>query len=451
MVRFIDRKEELEILEKDYKNLKNAFIVVYGRRRLGKTRLIDEFLKNKDSIRYTAADTSTRIQIREFQQALSNNMKDEFLAKQEIDSWGGLLAYLQKVLPKDKRLVIWIDEFSYLIKSDPAVTSYFQQFIDHFLRNSKIFLIISGSILGLMSEKILSNSSPLYGRRTRDLLMHPISFPYARQFLKMNFEDSLRTYFTLNGIPEYLLIAIKYNSYSAFISEEFLKRDGYFYREPFFLLSQEFKEIKIYFSIMNAIAYGNSKPTEIANFVGIKAREIYPYLELLIQYGFIARETPTGGDKKAGIYHIKDNFFDFWFNFVHKHRGEIESGAYKIKDNELETFFGKRFEVFIRETAGILVEGFEKWGRWWHKETEIDLVMLKSEKKEILFGECKWRSNVDGEMIVKTLMEKTKYMDWMKGERKEQYIIFAKSFKQKPKIGKAIDLKDMEKIFTVKD
>jgi AAA+ ATPase superfamily predicted ATPase len=206
----------------------------------------------------------------------------------------------------------------------------------------------------------------------------------------------------------------------------------------------------MYFSIMNAIAYGNSKPTDIANFVGIKSREIYPYLELLIQYGFIIRETITGGERKSGIYRIKDNFFDFWFNFVHKHREEIEIGNYKLKSDELETFCGKRFEMFIRENANVLIDGFENSGRWWYKDKEIDLVMVNTGQKKILFGECKWGDGVDGNQLKQKLVEKAKHIDWLFGEREESYVIFAKSFKQKPVDCHAIDLKELENLFLAK-
>ena len=133
---------------------------------------------------------------------------------------------------------------------------------------------------------MLSHSSPLYGRRTKDILLAPLSFPHAIKFLKFNFEDSLKTYMSIGGIPEYLLVASRYNSFLEFVSKEFFEKDGYFYREPYFLLSREFKEIKTYFSILNAISYGNTTPTEIANFIGMKTREIYPYLELLIHLVF---------------------------------------------------------------------------------------------------------------------------------------------------------------------
>ena len=452
MIRFIDRVEELEVLERDWKSQKNGFIVLFGRRRIGKTTLLNEFVKNKEGIRYTAEDVNKSVQITQFKNIVAGHLKDDFLLKQDISDWSSLFAYLPKVLNKNKRTYLWIDELSYIIKNDASVTSVLQKFSDDFLRESNVFLILSGSLFGLMSEKVLSSSSPLYGRRTRDILLRPIHFTFANEFLNFNFEDLLKTNLTINGIPEYLTVASKHKNYSDFILNEFLRPEGYFFREPIYLLSQEFKEIKTYFSILNAIAYGNSRPTEIANFVGIQAREIYPYLELLINYGFVSRQTSILGDKKRGVYHISDNFFDFWFNFVHKNREAIERRECRINKSELNSYLGKRFEMLIRDNLSLFFKDFEHGGRWWHNDQEIDIVALRDEKKEILFGECKWQEKVDAFDILRKLIEKTKLVAWGGEDRRETFAIFAKSFSRKIKEfeGKNVhcfDLKDIETAF----
>lgn len=448
MISFIDRKTEISILEREWAN-ENAFVVVYGRRRIGKTRLIEEFLKDKNGIKYVAEDTSKRIQIKEFKDILASYLKDDFLEKQDIMEWSALFSYLTKVIDTKTKIYLWIDEFSYLIKNDSSITSVLQKFIDSFVRNSKLFLIVSGSLFGLMSEKILSHSSPLYGRRTRDMIISPIPPQYTSKFLKMNFEDGLKTILTINSVPEYLIVCSKFSNYHQFINEEFFKKEGYFYREPFFLLSQEFKEIRTYFSILNAIAYGNSKPTEIANFVGIDAREIYPYLELLINYGFVKREVPFIGNKKKGIYYINDTFFDFWFNFVHKNRELIERTSFQPNKEELNKFLGKRFEIFIRENFGLFFNQHLA-GRWWYKDKEIDIIALNEKNNEIIFCECKWQDKVKAEQIVQELSEKAKAIDGNEN-RKMSYALFAKSFSKKINEfdGKKIyyfDIKDIENI-----
>ena len=234
MFRFIDRKDELAALERDWNTAENAFIVVFGRRRIGKTKLVEQFLKNKEHARYTAEDASKKVQITELRKVMASCLGDEFLASQDIAEWGALFSYLEKAIDKKKKLCIWIDEFSYIIKNDASVVSVIQKFIDSFVRDSKLFLIVSGSLYGLMSEKVLSNSSPLYGRRTRDLLLKPMPAGFIKEFVHFESEDCIKTALSIGGIPEYLNVAARHKTYIDFIRHEFFAHDGYFFREPFF-------------------------------------------------------------------------------------------------------------------------------------------------------------------------------------------------------------------------
>src|SRR3989344_4666234 len=290
MVGFVDRENELLGLERAWKSHEASFVVLYGRRRIGKSRLIQEFLKGKKSLYFIAEDSNKKVQITEFREKIAEFFGDSFLAETEISEWGALFEYMKKIVPSDEKICIAIDEFSYLVKNDPAILSAFQKFWDMFLSKTRVCFIASGSIFGLMSEHVLSSASPLYGRRTKDFLLEPLSFKDSFLFFKMSLEDSFKTFFATAGIPEYLLKAHSYPGSKEFFEKEFFKKDGYFYREPYYLLSQEFKEIKTYFTILNAISFGNTRPAEIANFAGIKAREIYPYLENLIRLNFVKRE-----------------------------------------------------------------------------------------------------------------------------------------------------------------
>lgn len=430
MVSFIDREYELSVLEEAWKQDGAKLVVLYGRRRVGKTKLVTEFLKGKDGLFFIAEDVGKKVQIGGLKDALAGFLNDDFLRKTEISEWGDLFGYLAKVLPKEKRLYLAIDEFSYLIKNDPAIVSALQKFWDIFLSSTQIFLIVSGSIFGLMSENVLSSSSPLYGRRSRDLLVRPMPFWHAAKFLRMPFEDKLEVYMATGGVPEYLLKASGYGDSGSFLNAEFMRKDGYFYREPYFLLSQEFKEIKTYFTILNAISYGNTRPAEIANFSGLNGREVYPYLENLIVLGFVERVSPVVGGKKGGIYMIRDVFFDFWFNFVFPNRERIERDEAVRLDTR--PYFGKRFEMAVRNEFFHKLLKFDRSGRWWHKEKEIDVVALNEGSKEIVFCECKWQDNVDAKKILQDLKEKAKFVQWNNGNRKEQYAIFAKSFRRRP-------------------
>ena len=446
MIRFTDRKDELTLLENSWVKDNAEFVVICGRRRIGKTRLILEFMKGKDGIFFIAEDTNKKTQINELKNKTAGYFDDDFLRRTDITEWRDLFEYLTKILPSKKKIYFVIDEFSYIIKNDSAVISALQKFWDTFLSNTKIFFLISGSLFGLMSERVLSSASPLYGRRTRDLLITPLTFKDSLGFLDMPFIEKIKTCMGIGGVPEYLLKTGSYKNSKSFFVNEFFNKNGYFYREPYFLLSQEFKEIKTYFTILNAVAYGNTKPTEIANFAGLNTREIYPYLENLIRLGFIERVTPIFGKRKsAGIYFIKDVFFDFWFNFVYGNRESIEKNEGKIDESKLNTYFGKRFEKLIRDEIAYKILKFSRVGRWWYKDKEIDIVGINEKTKEIIFGECKWQDNINAEKVLQELKEKSKFVDWNKEKRKDSYAIFAKSFKKRTKDCYCFDLKDISK------
>jgi AAA+ ATPase superfamily predicted ATPase len=449
MIRFIDRGYELDLLEESWNSKGAKFVVVYGRRRVGKTRLILEFSKKKDGIFFIAEDTNKKTQIDELKNKIAEYFDDEFLRRADLKEWRDLFDYLPKIMPKTKRIYFMIDEFSYVLKNDPSVPSALQKFWDTYLSSTEIFFLVSGSILGLISEKVLSSASPLYGRRTRDLLIRPLTFEHSVEFFKMPFAEKMRTYMAIGGVPEYLLKAKNFKNSKDFFDCEFFKKDGYFYREPYFLLSQEFREMKTYFTILNAISYGNTKPTEIANFAGLNSREIYPYLENLMMLGFIKKVSPVLGKRKAGIYLINDAFFDFWFNFVYKNREDIEKDEFRADEGAFDSYFGKRFELLVRDELAPRMLN-QKIGTWWHKDREIDLVAPNEQTKEILFGECKWQHRVNPEKVLRELKEKAGFVDWHTGERDERYVIFAKSFKEKiEEPGLTLfDLEDVKKTVT---
>ena len=447
--KFIGRQKELSLLEDEWNKTNGRLIILYGRLRIGKTRLITEFTSGKNGIFYLAEDTSPHIQITRLQEKIAEFTRDEVLRTLDIKDWDQLFGYLTKNCPSE-RFYLAIDEFSYLIKSDKSILSTLQKYWDTELSSSNICIILSGSMLGLMSEMVQSHASPLYGRRSRDILLEGLPFSDSKEFLNMPFQETLETYMILGGVPEYLLKASEYTDITNFVEKEFFDKFGYFYREPYFIISQEFRELKTYFSILNSIAFGNTKPTDIANFVGIDARKIYPYLENLIRLGFIERRVSIFGNQKRGIYLIKDPVFDFWFNFVSKYNEEIEKGILKLRNDEMSRFFGKRFEIFVeQEKIHHLIPDFRKISRWWHKGEEIDVLALNEEGKEIAFIECKWQE-VDRKRsghILADLKRKAAFVKWHNDKRREFYGIIGIKINGKEELRAmgylAFDLEDL--------
>ncbi|NJD78653.1 MAG: ATP-binding protein [Candidatus Methanoperedens sp.] len=447
--KFIDRQTEMSLLEEEWNKPGGRLIILYGRRRIGKTRLLAEFISGKKGIFYIAEDTSPHIQINGLREKIAEFTGDSLLRDLEIKDWDQLFGYLAKNSPRE-RFYLLIDEFSYLVKSDKRILSVLQKYWDTSFAASNICLLLSGSMLGLMSEMVLSYASPLYGRRSRDILLEGLFFKNAKEFLNMPSQEALELYMSIGGVPEYLIKASEYKSFKDFIEKEFFSKYGYFYREPYFIISQEFKELKTYFSILNSIAYGNTRPTEIANFTGIGAREIYPYLENLLRLGFIERQVSVIGNPKKGLYLIKDHVFDFWFNFVFKYREEIERGIFSPENESLASFFGKKFEAFVlKEFIFGLLRSYQKIGKWWHKEEEIDIVALDEESKEIAFFECKWSTlrKKEAEKILSELKRKAALVKWQDPERKERYGVIARTIEGKEAFREkgylAFDLEDI--------
>jgi AAA+ ATPase superfamily predicted ATPase len=386
---FIDREEERALLEREWESSGGRLVILYGRRRIGKTRLIDEFIRDKPGILYIAEDASPHIQIARLKARCAEFFGDPLLAELDIRTWDQLFAYLAQK-PLTARTYLVIDEFTYLMRNDPAILSALQKAWDTSITGSDWCLLLSGSILSLMSDLALSSASPLYGRRTRDMLLGPLRFSDAKRFFHFPVSDTLKVYLSIGGIPEYLLKAGAYDDCDAFYSAEFFNRFGYFYHEPYFILSQEFRELKVYQSVLHAIALGNTSPSAIAQFCGLDTRHVYPYLESMIRLGLVEKETPILGNPRQAVYRIRDRVFDFWYRFVFPHRQEIETAHDGSRLPDMNPYFGRQFESFIRdEYAGQVLPGY-RTGHWWHKEDEIDLVAIDDSSSSIVFGECKW-------------------------------------------------------------
>lgn len=454
---FVGRKKELTLIEKEWDKNKGSLVVLYGRRRIGKTRLLTEFSKDKRGVFYVAEDVSPHIQRVRFKEKLAEFLDDELLRSLDFKDWDQLFAYFTKNLPK-KRFYLCIDEFSYLIKNDKSILSSLQKYWDSSLSASNICIVLSGSMLGLMSELVLSHASPLYGRRSRDILLEGLPFSDALNLLEMSFEDSMKTYMVLGGVPEYLIKAAEYKSLDAFLKNEFFDRYGYFYREPYFIISQEFRELKTYFSILDAVASKNTRPSEIANFVGIETRKLYPYIENLIRLGFLERRISLFGSDKKGIYLIKDQIFDFWFNFVSRNREAIERENFRPNPEALTMYFAKKFETFVKnEFIPLGLPLAQRTGRWWHKEEEIDVLALNESENEITFIECKWRNltRTQARKFLKDLKRKATLVRWKNEVRNETFGLVVKEIEGKENLREngdlIFDLKDFEKAFSSKE
>ena len=445
---FIDRVEELKNLREKLTNRDFEFIVIYGRRRIGKTRLIIEALKDLEHVYYLAVEGNN---LRYFKNNASRIIPEIKYLEEDWENYFRIL----------KNKIIVIDEFPNLVLEDKKVLSIFQRIIDLELKDTRSKIIISGSSISMMSDKILSYKSPLYGRRTGSLKLKPLKIWDIKDFFpNVDPKQLVEIYGFADGIP-YYLERIK-PPFWRWLKNDLYNPYGFVKDEMNYLMRYEFEEVTTYKKILEAIAIGKRTPKEIRDYLGIKHSDITPYLKNLIETGFIRRVTPVTEDikSKKGRYYIRDNFTRFWFRYIQPNLSAIEEKIFDVSTikNDYPTYLGRVFEdIAIQYLIKLNRENktpfkFNKIGGWWHKNIEIDIVAL--DKRNILFGECKWQNNINAEKIAEELLEKSKYVQWYNDEREEYLVIFAKTFKKRINEYKnrkvyCFDLKDMEERLTL--
>jgi AAA+ ATPase superfamily predicted ATPase len=341
----------------------------------------------------------------------------------------------------DDKKVIIIDEFQYLGKSNPAFPSIFQKIWDTLLKELNIMVILCGSLISMMESQTLSYSSPLYGRRTGQIKLNQIPFKYYHEFFSNKSHKELIEYYAVTGgVPKYIELFYDSKDIYTAIEKNILNKTSFLYDEPNFLLQREVSEVGSYFSIIKTIAMGNQKLSKIATNLELKQTGLTKYLKTLINLDILEREVPITEDNpeksKRGLYKIKDNFILFWFKFIYPNISYIESGneelaMKKIRQNLVDNHISYVYEDICREEMWELnAKGkwnfhFDKVGRWWNGNTEIDLVAIDSTGIDIIFGECKYWKNKVGIDVFEELEKKAKSVEWNATRRKCHFVIFS--------------------------
>ena len=454
---FINRSDELKILEERYKSNKPEFLVIYGRRRIGKTELVLKFIKNKPNIYFLAEEKHDRENRNEMQNIMGNFLNDDEFKLIKFENWSSLFkGFLKRT---KKRTIIVIDELPYLIKQNPAVPSEFQKIWDLYLSKSNMILVLIGSSISMM-EKILGEKSPLYGRRTGQIEIKPVNIFEINKFLpRYKIEDCINVYGSVDCIPLYLKQFRDSLSFYENVKNIFLNRDKLLYSEAEILLKQEFRETANYFSILKAISFGYTRHSEIVSYTNLDKTIISKYIQNLEKVRIIKREYPVTEKKekrKNARYIFTDNYFRFWFRFIYPNKTIIERGeaeqAIKIIKQNYTSYLGSVFEEVVREFLWrVKPFQFQKIGRWWRKNQEIDLVALNEHTKEIMFFECKWKKLGYQQClkILEELQEKAGFVEWFNEQRQEHYGIITKEVENKENLKEegflVYDLEDFDK------
>ncbi len=418
---FVGRHEELAAMERLYEKDSFQMLVLYGRRRVGKTTLLEHFSKGKDALFFTAKEQSSGLNLRDLSRTIFEHQGLSDTAA-TFETWEAAFSYLAervvaRVAPAEKLLFIF-DEFPYAAATDPSLPSVLQVAIDRMLKDKNILLVLSGSNEGFMESRVLGNKSPLYGRRTAQIKLQPFDYFDAAKMTPLVSEPTelLRYYATFGGTPYYLAQIDDRCTYEENVEELFFRKSGLLYEEPLMLLRQELREPSLYNSILYAVASGATSPKEISERSGVEATTTSRYLKTLEDLGLVTRLVPFGNDpqrSKKGLYKLKDPFFAYWYRFVGPNLGAIEAGAghavvrQRAFGEPLDTYKGRIFEEVCLQwlkranREGELPFLATAFGSWWgtdpdkHEQTDIDVVAADKGEESILLGECKWRESFD--------------------------------------------------------
>lgn len=437
---FIGREKELHDLSRLYDEDKFQLFVLYGRRRVGKTTLLNEFCAGRDSIFFSASQSNNKLNLEKFSVLVFAHYGETTL--EPFTSWENALTYIND-RQGDRRLILAIDEFPYLVRKNKALLSEFQHLIDHKLQHGKLFLVLCGSYMGFMEKEVLGVKSPLFGRRTAQLHMKPFDYHTAMRFLDgFSPEEKLELYGAFGGTPLYLAQITPGESFAYSIKDAFLRVTAYLYEEPLLLLRQEVQEPGIYSAIIEAVAGGASKANEISTKIGEESAKCLKYIGTLCELGILYKETPFGEKEtsRKTIYGISDFMFRFWYRYVFANRSLLESGAQdavyqrRIEPN-YPAYMGLVFEkvcgdYLLRQNAkeGLPIL-YTAMGRWWgtdpatRREVEIDLVA--QDGHDYLIGECKWRNEKLDLPVLNELKRKADIFSKNRGQT--YYILFSKS------------------------
>ncbi|BEP18706.1 ATP-binding protein [Pyrofollis japonicus] len=430
IVPFIDRRRELRVLDEEWNKPGFRMIVVYGRRRIGKTRLLVEWLRQRRGVYYEAAELSYQQLAAEFSRVVGKQL-GVYVSPSDV------VKALEDLGQRADRIAIVLDEFQYLVNADGSLPSRLARSIDTVLQRTNLVLVLSGSAVSFFEKELLGYRAPLHGRRTSQLRLRPLRMIEAWEFWpRLGSIDALRAYSVVGGTPAYLAL-----TYGVESLEELLKRvldpASPLLEEALFLLRQELREPRSYAALIKAVVDGATRPSEAAYRAGIDPRSVHRYIEVLEELDIARRRTPLGFRRGARIF-ITDPYFRFYFGFITWAKNLVEQGLVDEVVEEakhvIDAYASKTFEEWVEQhlgelySLGVLPTRPVEYGSWWHRGEEIDLV-VRDPGTSTSFIEAKWSdlSMYDTKNLIRELEKKAKKTGLMGPEN--YYIIVARRLK----------------------
>lgn len=449
MEQFVDRDIELDQLTDCYESERADFVVIYGRRRLGKSELVRQSIADwDDAVYYQAVESTAPNQLEQFVGTVTTQFSSLSNVRRD---WEVLLEALG-----EEDAVVVIDEFPFLIEEDESLPSRIQRVWDMELQETGMTLVLVGSSISVMEDKVLSGSAPLYGRQTATIDLKPLDVGDARQFFpEYDPETAITAWSIYGGTPYYLQTIDSDQPLGTNVQQAILSERGLLYSEPEFLLRTELRQPNTYFSILRALAHGRRTPNEIAGMAGVDAGSLSTYLQKLRRLRLVERHIPVTESPRAskrGRYRIAAPLFRFWFRFVYGNQDQLRmlgDDAYdEIVAPELADYVSPLFERLCQRALWDLVDRrFRDVGQWWFKEHELDVLGLTDEG--LVAGECKFTSRPVSEGVLADLERTTSEVRWSERQADEQtlYVLFGYTDDLK----NATDRRDDVRLFDLPD
>jgi hypothetical protein len=443
MQEFIGRSTELELLDRLWQRQAATLLILYGRRRIGKTRLLTHWIHitGHRALYWVAEPSSALDQLRSFSQAIFNFAYPQTPAPPEFTYANWQQAWQQvAALAQHERLAIFVDEFTYLLETDPSIAGKLQNLWDQSLSQANLFLVICGSHLGMMLRHALAYQAPLYGRATAQLRLQPLLFGVSRAwFPHYDADERVAIYAIWGGIPAYWQRLNPETSISENIRHELLTANNLMQAEPRLLLADFLHDPHNYVGILRAIANDARTQKEIATFSGLSPGHISKYLAVMQEAGFVERRVPITQEERSrqGRYHIVDPYLRFYYRFLVNRQTQLALGVQEQVLEEikrhLRDFIGAHtWEELCREWVlrasanGSLPLSVDQVGSVWTRTAQVDVVGINSMEKVLILGECKWGTQPMGRSVLTALVDKSAEVVPTTGQWRLYYLGFAR-------------------------
>jgi len=429
MADFINRESEREELQSRYTSDRAEFVVLYGRRRLGKSELVRQSIADyEDAVYYQAIESTAQVQLDGFVEVCTEAFPGLETVRRDWETMFEALG--------NRDAVVVIDEFPFLLEEDDSLPSRIQRVWDTHLKDTAMTLVLIGSSISVMEDEVLAGGSPLYGRRTAAIDLEPLSVTDAQAFFpQYDDETILKAWATYGGTPFYLQTVDPTRSLAENVQDTILSERGLLYSEPEFLLRSELTQPNTYFSILRALAHGRRTPSEIAGMAGVDSTSLSSYLQKLRRLRLVERHVPVTAaatSSKRGRYRIAAPLFRFWFRFVYGNQDRLRllgDDAYEdLVAPELADCLSPLFEQLCQWALPDLVDRqFRNVGQWWYGEHELDIVGLSEDG--LVAGECKFTSNPVSEGTLAGLERTAEHVRWgdRPNESKTLYVLFSRA------------------------